>query len=332
MGYRFASASLTGATKNPWNESCWTCGSSSGSAAIVAGALGAFAIGTETWGSIICPSSFCGISGLRPTFGRVSRHGAMALSYSMDKIGPMARSAEDCALVLAAIAGHDPEDPHSLSADLATFNADLRTTKQLRIGWITNQWKQLDKDVETSATAAQGALKRAGADITEVKLPEGPWDTAAGIVVSAEGASAFEDLINTGRVAELNDPAGKIGGYISATISSADFVRAQRVRGVAQRKMDAIFENVDVLVTPSLPTSATPLDTNLEEALNFPDPIGALGNMCGLPAINVPCGFSGGKPLGLQFVGRELDDAAVIHAANLFQRSTDWHRRRPPVG
>ena len=114
MGYRFASASLTGPAKNPWNEGCWTCGSSSGSGAIVSAALAAFAIGTETWGSIICPSGFCGISGLRPTFGRVSRYGAMALAYSLDKIGPMARAAEDCGLILAAIAGHDSRDRSSL--------------------------------------------------------------------------------------------------------------------------------------------------------------------------------------------------------------------------
>src|SRR5438445_7047687 len=121
MGYRFASASISGAAKNPWNEGCWTCGSSSGSGAIVSAGLAAFAIGTETWGSIVCPSSFTGISGLRPTYGRVSRHGAMALAYSMDKIGPMARAAEDCGLILAAIAGHDPEDRASLPVDKAAF-------------------------------------------------------------------------------------------------------------------------------------------------------------------------------------------------------------------
>src|SRR3954468_18016653 len=113
MGYRFASASASGPAKNPWNEGCWTCGSSSGSGAIVAASLAAFAIGTETWGSIVCPSSFCGISGLRPTYGIVSRHGAMALSYSMDKIGPMCRSAEDCGTVIKTIAGYDAQDPAS---------------------------------------------------------------------------------------------------------------------------------------------------------------------------------------------------------------------------
>ncbi len=121
MDYMYASASLQGEAKNPWNTSCWTCGSSSGSGAIVAAGLAGFAIGTETWGSIICPSAFCGVSGLRPTFGRVSRYGAMALAYSMDKIGPMARSTEDCARIFAAIAGHDPLDRDTLGIDKAAF-------------------------------------------------------------------------------------------------------------------------------------------------------------------------------------------------------------------
>jgi aspartyl-tRNA(Asn)/glutamyl-tRNA(Gln) amidotransferase subunit A len=331
MGYRFASASLTGPTKNPWNESCWTCGSSSGSGAIVAGALAAFAIGTETWGSIICPSAFCGVSGLRPTFGRVSRHGAMALAYSMDKIGPMARTADDCALVLSAIAGHDRDDPHSLPPELASFIPPQDLASEIRIGWVTNQWKTLDNNVETGTAAAREVLNRTSSQVTDIALPEGPWDAAAGLVVSVEGASAFESLINSGEVAELIDPTGKIGGYISREMAGDDFVRAQRLRGVAQRKMDALFDNFDVLATPSLPTTATPIGANLEEVLNFPDPIGALGNLCGLPALSVPCGFSGGKPLGLQFVGRELDDAAVIRAASLFQHNTEWHRRRPPL-
>src|ERR1700731_5045400 len=122
MGYRYASASATGAARNPWNADYWTCGSSSGSAAITGAGLAAFAIGTETWGSIICPSGFCGLSGLRPTYGRVSRYGAMALAYSLDKIGPMARSADDCGLILAVLAGHDSKDRSSLPGDEAAFD------------------------------------------------------------------------------------------------------------------------------------------------------------------------------------------------------------------
>src|SRR5262250_2562792 len=149
-GYRFASASLQGEAKNPWDPTCWTCGSSSGSGAIVAAGLGAFAVGTETWGSIICPSAFCGVSGLRPTFGRVSRYGAMALAYSMDKIGPLARSAEDCAHIFAAIAGHDFSDRATLPIDKAafTYSASLDLgAKPLRIGILTNAWKKVDSAV-----------------------------------------------------------------------------------------------------------------------------------------------------------------------------------------
>src|ERR1043166_5883101 len=157
MNYRFASASLQGAAKNPWNTSCWTCGSSSGSGAIVAAGLAGFAIGTETWGSIICPAAFCGASGLRPTYGRVSRYGAMALAYSMDKIGPLARSAEDCAHVLAAIAGHDFKDRGTLGIDKAAFTYSPSmelSAKPLRVGWLTRSWKQLDGHTEKPIHAA----------------------------------------------------------------------------------------------------------------------------------------------------------------------------------
>src|SRR5438132_8144451 len=137
MGYRFASASISGAAKNPWDQSCWTCGSSSGSGAIASAALAAFAIGTETWGSIICPSAFCGVSGLRPTYGRVSRYGAMALAPSMDKIGPMARSAEDCARIFAAIAGHDQKDRGTVPIDKGAFTySPSMEMRKLRVGWL----------------------------------------------------------------------------------------------------------------------------------------------------------------------------------------------------
>src|SRR5215470_12362783 len=145
MNYRFASASLQGEAKNPWDPACWTCGSSSGSGAIVAAGLAAFAIGTETWGSIICPSAFCGISGLRPTYGRVSRYGAMALAPSMDKIGPMARSAEDCARIFAAIAGHDQKDRGTIAIDKAAFTySPSAESRKLRVAWLYSAWKSLD--------------------------------------------------------------------------------------------------------------------------------------------------------------------------------------------
>jgi aspartyl-tRNA(Asn)/glutamyl-tRNA(Gln) amidotransferase subunit A len=331
MGYRFASASISGAVKNPWDQTCWTCGSSSGSGAIASAALAAFAIGTETWGSIVCPSAFCGVSGLRPTYGRVSRHGAMALSFSMDKIGVMGRTADDCGLVLAQIAGHDAQDPASL-ADAAFSYSAVPSAKPLRIGWLTNAWKKIPSDIEAAVKASVNVLKQNGAVIKEAQLPEGPWEAAAGTVISVEGAAAFESLIESGRVADLNDPLGKVAAYVNQQIPASDYVRAVRIRAVLQKKVDELFERFDVIAAASLPVTASPLTANLETDLDFPDPLGGIGNFCGLPAVSVPCGFDSKKlPVGIQFVGRPLDEHKVIAAARLFQQHTDWHSGRPPI-
>ena len=333
MGYRYASASATGAAKNPWNTECWTCGSSSGSAAITGASLAAFAIGTETWGSIICPSGFCGLSGLRPTYGRVSRYGAMALSYTMDKIGPITHSADDCDLVLRVISGHDDGDLGSLPEASAKYSGAAEPKGKLRIGWLTNQWKELSPDVDKAATAARGVLEKSSSvTMSKVSLPEGPWEVAAGVIISVEGAAAFSKLIQSGHVADLNDPLGQIGGYMNEELSASDFILAQRVRTVVQAKMDRIFDQVDVLAAPSLPVTASKLDANLDLALTFADPIGGIGNFCGLPAISVPCGFGDhGLPVSMQFIGRALDDAKVIQAARIFQAHTDWHQKRPKL-
>jgi aspartyl-tRNA(Asn)/glutamyl-tRNA(Gln) amidotransferase subunit A len=335
MGYRFASASLQGEAKNPWDVTCWTCGSSSGSGAIVAAGLAAFAIGTETWGSIICPSAFCGVSGLRPTYGRVSRYGAMALAPSMDKIGPMARSAEDCARIFAAIAGHDQKDRGTLLIDKAAFtyspSMELHS-RSLRIGWLTNAWKSLEPSVAKPVDAAAKVLKRFFAGFKDAALPVGPWEDAGNIIVAVEGAASFRSLIRSGRVSELNDPLGQIAGYVNEQYSGADYLQALKVREIVQKKMDALFENFDVLVAAAQPIPATPLTLNLETELVFPDPLGGIGNICGLPALSVPCGFTEKNlPVGLQFVGRAGDDAAVIQAARMFQQHSDWHKRHPKI-
>ncbi len=334
MGYRYASASATGPAKNPWNTDYWTCGSSSGSAAITGAGLAAFAIGTETWGSIICPSGFCGLSGLRPTYGRVSRYGAMALSYTMDKIGPITHSAADCDLVLKVISGHDPQDLGSLPEASAKYAGAEGVNGKLRIGWLVNQWKEISPEVNQASMAARQALEKSpSVAMSNVSLPEGPWEIAAGIIISVEGASAFRDLIRSGRVAELNDPLGQIGGYMNEELSASDFILAQRIRTIVQKKMDEIFTKVDVLATPSLPVTASKIDANLDIALTFADPIGGIGNFCGLPAISVPCGFGQHNlPVSIQFVGRALDDAKVVQAARSFQSQTDWHKKRPGLG
>jgi aspartyl-tRNA(Asn)/glutamyl-tRNA(Gln) amidotransferase subunit A len=335
MGYRFASASLQGETKNPWDPNCWTCGSSSGSGAIVAAGLAAFAIGTETWGSILCPSAYCGVSGLRPTYGRVSRYGAMALAPSMDKIGPMARSAEDCARIFSAIAGHDPKDRGTVPIDKGAFtfspSMELRS-RPLKVGWLTNAWKSLAPGVAKPIEAATRILKRYFSSVKDTALPVGPWEDAGGIIVAVESAASFRQLIRSSRVSELTDPLGQIAGYVNEQYSAADYLQALRVREIIQKKMDSLFDSFDVIAAASQPIAATALSANLETDVNFPDPLGGVGNICGLPAMSVPCGFTENNlPVGIQFVGRAGDDFAVIQAGRTFQAHTDWHKRHPRI-
>jgi aspartyl-tRNA(Asn)/glutamyl-tRNA(Gln) amidotransferase subunit A len=335
MGYRFASASLQGEAKNPWDTKCWSCGSSSGSGAIVAAGLAPFAIGTETWGSIICPAAFCGVSGLRPTYGRVSRFGAMALAPSMDKIGPLGRSAEDCARVFAVLAGHDSRDRSTLPLDKAAFtyspSMELKG-RTLKIGWVTNAWKKPETGVARASDAAEKVVKKIFPGVKNAKLPEGPFEDAGNIIIAVEGASEFRALIRSGQVSELIDPLGQLAGYVNEQYSGADYHQALRVREILQKKMDELYDTFDVLACVAQPVTATPLTANLETDLTYSDPLGGIGNLCGLPAMTVPCGFTEKNlPVGLQFMARAGDDAAVIQAARSYQARTDWHKRRPKI-
>lgn len=335
LGYMYASASLQGETRNPWNTGCWTCGSSSGSGAIVAAGLAAFAIGTETWGSIVCPSAFCGVSGFRPTYGRVSRYGAMTVAYSLDKIGPMARTAEDCARIFAAIAGHDFLDRSTLPIDKAAFTCSPAVelkSRSLRVGWLKNAWKDYDPGVAKTIDAAHKVLQRHFPSVRDVLLPEGPWEDAANVILNCEAGSSFSELIRSAKVSELADPLARIGGYVNLTVPGADYNLALRIRELLQKKMTELFDSYDVLATASQPVPATPLDMDLSKGLAFPDPLGAIGNLCGLPALSVPCGFAEKKlPVGLQFVAKAGDDAAVLQAGQIFQQYTDWHRKHPSL-
>jgi aspartyl-tRNA(Asn)/glutamyl-tRNA(Gln) amidotransferase subunit A len=168
--------------------------------------------------------------------------------------------------------------------------------------------------------------------VEDAELPEGPFDAAAGVIISVEGAAAFRELIESGKVAELSDPLGRISGYVNEQIAADDYMRAQQLRGICLQKMDELLEKYDVLAAPTLPVAASALDANLEKDLNFPDPLGGMGNLCGFPAISVPCGFTSAKlPIGILFAARVRDDAKALAAANLYQAHSDWHTKRPPI-
>jgi aspartyl-tRNA(Asn)/glutamyl-tRNA(Gln) amidotransferase subunit A len=320
LGYKTANASATGPARNPRDKDRWTCGSSSGSGAAMGARLVGFTIGSETWGSILCPSAFCGVSGLRPTYGLVPRTGAMALSWSMDKIGPMCGSAEDCELVLNAIAGPDPGDPGSLPAGLPA-PAVPANLFDLRIGVVRPaEGKGVDPEVLKSFDAAVEVLRGTGFKPQPATLPDLPFEAVAVIFIVCEAAAAFEPLMASGQVRQLIDGGAPLAEEASKTITGADYVRAMQARRIMQNELAKIFESYDLLVSPTLPFTATPLAANLEEAFAISDPLGAAGNVAGLPSLSVPCGVSkNGLPIGMQIVGPALSEARVLAVGKFYQ-------------
>ena len=334
LGYSSAHASLQGASKNPWNMKYWTCGSSSGSGAVVSAALAPWALGSDTRGSTICPGAWCGIAGLRPSFGRVSRYGAMAIAWSMDKLCPMARTADDCGLVLSVIGGHDPKDIDSVRGDFRYPAPELEPKKPLRIGRLTNAWNKLDPGLDDSVNAALKILEQNGARVSDVAIPDGPYEQVAELTIQMEAVSSFQDLIESGRCFELEDPLGKINGYAGSEFSVTDYLQVQRVRTFLQKQIDGLFDHYDVLATAGESSAASlieDVDDDSEGPIGTREPDG-ISSLCGLPAVTVPCGFSKDSlPFGVQFIGRAQNDHAVIAAARLYQSHSDWHKKRPPI-
>jgi len=335
LGYRWAKASLQGPGLNPWNTDRWTGGSSSGSGATVAAGLAGFAIGTETWGSILCPSAFCGVTGLRPTYGRVSRHGGMVCAYSFDKIGPMARSAADCRAILEAIAGHDPADPSSSQRPVALHANAGRGPGGLRAALIPGDFTQKGTEpaVRDAFERAVEDVRALGVKVEEAKLPEFPAAAVSGFLINAEAVSNFESFYRDGTIRELSDDYAPYQPEILAGASPADVVKAWRMRRELQRKMAAFFESYDVIVTPNFLSVAPPIDRDLYETLPYGDPVGAVGNACGLPAIALPCGLDPtGMPIGFQIVGAPWAEATLLALGERYQRRTDYHRLHPRTG
>jgi Asp-tRNA(Asn)/Glu-tRNA(Gln) amidotransferase A subunit family amidase len=331
FGYEQPNAAWTGPGRNPWNRDTWAGGSSSGSGAAVAAGLVPFAIGSETWGSITVPAAFCGVAGMRPTYGRVSRRGAMALSWTMDKIGPIVRSAADCAVALAVIAGPDPADPTTLPHP--PLVAETEPPVRFRLAVLRGSTRGIQPDVAANFQASLAALAEF-ADLTEVDLPPLPFEAAATIVLQAEAAAAFEEFVGAGGPLDLTAPEDRIGMVDRFAIPAVDYLRAQRVRRLAGRALDALLAPFDAIVAPTQPNVAPPLGQRFRDFFDdagIPN-LGGAGNLCGLPSITVPNGFgAGGLPTGLEIMARADADARALSIATAYQARTDWHRRRPPA-
>ncbi len=328
-GYEYASASLHGPGLNPWNLHHWAGGSSSGSGSAVAAALVPYALGSETWGSIVTPSAYCGITGLRPTWSLVSRYGAMELAWSMDKIGPMAHSAEDCGWVLQAIAGPDPNDLTTTPYGFK-FNPHL-SRKQLRLGVLPADFSDAP-ELERAFEEAVRVMRRTGMRVSRVELPDHPFVATAQTILNGEMAAAHMELIRSDKLNELVDAGQKDGLRESLKVTASDYVRAQQRRLQIKHDVSRLFEHVDALVSPSLMNEALTLDTNIKIAPRKRGNYSVLGALCGVPALSLPMGFGGkGLPLSLAITGDLFGEATILRIGMIYQRETDWHRRYPPA-
>jgi aspartyl-tRNA(Asn)/glutamyl-tRNA(Gln) amidotransferase subunit A len=330
MGYRQPNASFTGPGVSPWSAAAWSGGSSSGSGSSVGAGLVPFAIGSKTWGSILGPATYCGVTGLRPTYGRVSRHGAMPLAWTLDKLGPLALTADDCGLVLEAIAGRDPRDP--TTSDRPYRYDCTAGERRFRFAVVRGTVEAAEPAVRASVTRALATLHALGS-VEETTLPDRPYEPMARVILWVEGAAAFQDLVEGGGIAGLTAPEDRVTPYARDAILAKDYVRALRLRGEVAREIDAVLGRFDAIVGPSRGVAGPRLDAEFRSAIRggVPDVLGAIGNAAGLPAVGVPCGFTDeGLPVGLQFLGRAWEENTILAAARAWQAHTDWHRRRPP--
>jgi Asp-tRNA(Asn)/Glu-tRNA(Gln) amidotransferase A subunit family amidase len=302
-----------GMTRNPWNVSKSSSGSSAGSASATAAGLVPFALGTETLGSILTPSRICGVTGLRPTFGRVSRYGAMSLCWTLDKIGPICRSAEDAMIVLRAIHGPDGRDL-SVSRQPLAWNA-AQSPRALRVGFAAADFQKLSGARKAVAMQALEKLRTAGIELRPVAIPEFPVEALLPIL-STEAAAAFDDLTRSNAVDQLG---GQSDGdwpnlFRTARLTPAvEYLRAMRARTLLMRRMAELFRRWDVLVSPSSSSLLT------------------ITNFTGHPQISVPAGLIDGEPEAIHFTGRLFEEGKMALVAHLFQTATAWHLQEPPA-
>lgn len=303
-----------GKTRTPWDTSKGSSGSSAGSASAVSAGLIPFSIGTETYGSIISPSTVCGVTGLRPTYGRVSRTGAMALSWSMDKIGPICRTSEDLAIVFSAIIGADNKDQTIYTVPFI-YNPDI-DLKKLRIGYLKNDFDK-QYDFHKNDSIAISVLLKLGVELIPIKLPEFPVNDLA-IILSAEAAAAFDELTRSNKddlmVRQIKN-AWPNSFRASRFIPAVEYINANRIRYLLIQEMNELFRNIDLYIAPSW------------EGDNL-----LLTNLTGHPAVVIPTGFmDDNTPTSITFIGNLFDEGKIIALAKAFQDATDFHKKHPPL-
>ena len=352
--------SAFGPSRNPWDIRCVPGGSSGGSAAAVAADECVAALGSDTGGSLRQPAALCGVVGLKPTYGRVSRYGLVAFASSLDQIGPITKDVRDAALLLGAIAGHDPLDSTSADVPVPDYMRALtrKDVKKIRIGVPKEFFTEgLDQEVEQAVNDAIGELKKLGAEIKDISLPR--TDAAVAVyymLATAEASSnlARFDGVKFGlRAKETKDlldlymktrqegfgPEVKrrimLGSYaLSAGYYDAYYGKAQAVRTLVCRDFEEAFNEVDLIVTPTTPTPAFKLGEKSNDPFQMylSDIFTISVNLAGLPGISVPCGLSkGGLPIGLQLIGRAFEEETILRAANAYEHATQWHLKKPAI-
>jgi len=352
--------SAFGPTRNPWNPACVPGGSSGGSAAVVAADLALAALGSDTGGSVRQPAAFCGCTGLKPSYGRISRYGLVAYASSLDQIGPLTKDVEDAALLLGLMAGHDPRDSTSVEAPVDDYAAACRTgMKGMTLGLPREYFVGgLEAGVEAAIRAAIDTCRSLGATIVEVSLPHTEFAIPTYYIVATAEASAnlarYDGVRYGFRAAgadDVMDLYGKtreqgfgpevkrriiLGTYVlSSGYYEAYYVRAQQVRTLIRRDFEAAFRTCDALLAPVAPTAAYRLGEKADDPLQMylGDIFTVPANLAGICGLSVPCGFTAaGLPVGLQALGPAFGESRLMRIGGAFQRETDWHLRRPPAG
>lgn len=344
-------------TRNPWNVACVPGGSSGGPAAAVSAGEAMFGLGSDTGGSIRQPAGFCGVVGLKPTYGRVSRFGLIAFASSLDQIGPFTRTVEDASIVLEAISGHDPSDSTSSRTEVPSFRSHLRSDLHgVRVG-VAEEYSVagMEPGVETAVAGAVEELKALGAEIVPVSLPHTRYALATYYITAPAEASAnlarfdgvryglrveeptiremYEKTRGSGFGSEVKRRI-MLGTYaLSSGYYDAYYVKAQKVRTLIKQDFDQAFESVDVIVAPTSPTTAFRIGERVDDPyqMYLADVFTIPANMAGIPGISIPCGFSNDLPVGFQFLGRSFDESTLLSVAHAYERSQGWYKMHPKL-